>query len=287
MIRVGLSSWGDHDKLYPPGTPAKAKLAKYAEYFSVVEVDSSFYAVLGEANYRRWLEETPPGFTFVLKAYRGMTGHNRGKNPGFGGPGEMFQAYLDSIRPVVEAGRLKAVMFQFPPWFDCTPDNVRRLRAVRKWMGSLPLALEFRNQSWYAEDVREETLSFMRDEGWIHIICDEPQVGEGSVPAVLEPTDPELTIVRLHGRNAGGWLQGGAPNWREVRTLYRYSREELLEWRDNLTKLAAKNTKEICMIFNNNSGGDAAPNALEMMEILGLEAKGLPPQQIDLFGENL
>lgn len=283
MIRIGLAGWGDHDDLYPARTPAKDKLAWYAKYFNVVEVDSSFYAVLGEEVYRRWLAETPSDFTFIIKAYQGMTGHSRGKTP-FGGPGEMFQAYLDSIQPVVEAGRLKAVMFQFPPWFDCTAEHVRQLRAIRKWMGNLPLALEFRHQSWFTPANRERTLEFMRQEGWIHIVCDEPQIGQGSVPTVLEPTDPELTIVRMHGRNAAGWSQASAPNWREIRTLYRYSLEELQEWVDMLDQLLSKGTQEICMIFNNNSGGDAASNALDMMGLLGQSPRELPPHQIDLFG---
>lgn len=283
MIRIGLAGWGDHDDLYPARTPAKDKLAWYAKYFNVVEVDSSFYAVLGEEVYRRWLAETPSDFTFIIKAYQGMTGHSRGKTP-FGGPGEMFQAYLDSIHPVVESGRLKAVMFQFPPWFDCTAEHVRQLRAIRKWMGNLPLALEFRHQSWFTPANRERTLEFMRQEGWIHIVCDEPQIGQGSVPTVLEPTDPELTIVRMHGRNAAGWSQASAPNWREIRTLYRYSLEELQEWVDMLNQLLSKGTQEICMIFNNNSGGDAASNALDMMGLLGQSPRELPPHQIDLFG---
>lgn len=283
MIRIGLAGWGDHDDLYPARTPAKDKLAWYAKFFNVVEVDSSFYAVLGEEVYRRWLAETPSDFTFIIKAYQGMTGHSRGKTP-FGGPGEMFQAYLDSIHPVVESGRLKAVMFQFPPWFDCTAEHVRQLRAIRKWMGNLPLALEFRHQSWFTPANRERTLEFMRQEGWIHIVCDEPQIGQGSVPTVLEPTDPELTIVRMHGRNAAGWSQASAPNWREIRTLYRYSLEELQEWVDMLDQLLSKGTQEICMIFNNNSGGDAASNALDMMGLLGQSPRELPPLQIDLFG---
>jgi len=283
MIHIGLAGWGDHDDLYPARTPAKDKLAWYAKFFNVVEVDSSFYAVLGEEVYRRWLAETPSDFTFIIKAYQGMTGHSRGKTP-FGGPGEMFQAYLDSIHPVVESGRLKAVMFQFPPWFDCTAEHVRQLRAIRKWMGNLPLALEFRHQSWFTPANRERTLEFMRQEGWIHIVCDEPQIGQGSVPTVLEPTDPELTIVRMHGRNAAGWSQASAPNWREIRTLYRYSLEELQEWVDMLNQLLSKGTQEICMIFNNNSGGDAASNALDMMGLLGQSPRELPPHQIDLFG---
>lgn len=282
MIQIGLSGWGDHDDLYPPRLPARDKLSMYARYFSMVEVDSSFYAIQNRTVYERWLAETPKDFTFVMKAYQGMTGHMRGKSP-FATPGEMFQAYLDSVQPMVDAGRLKAVLFQFPPWFDCVPEHIRQLRAVRKWMGDLPLALEFRHQSWFASGTKERTLEFMREEGWIHVVCDEPQIGSGSVPTVLQPTSPILTLVRLHGRNAAGWSQGSSPRWRELRNLYRYSREELLEWQGQLQELLAKGTREICMVFNNNSGGDAAGNALEMREILGMPPRELPPRQMDLF----
>lgn len=283
MITVGLTGWGDHDALYPPRTPANQKLSLYARHFPVVEVDSSFYAVLKEDTYRRWISQTPDDFTFILKAYQGMTGHSRGRSP-FQDPGQMFDTYLKSIRPVVEAGRLEAVMFQFPPWFDCSPEHVRQLKAVKRRMGSLPLALEFRNQSWYSPAFREQTLAFMKEEGWIHIICDEPQAGEGSVPAVLEPTDPALTIVRLHGRNTSGWNQtGNDEEWRKVRYLYRYRDDELLEWKEKLALLEEKGAKRICMIFNNNSGGDAAPNAARMLELLGNTPVQLPPEQMDLF----
>ncbi|ANS76157.1 hypothetical protein AWM70_17490 [Paenibacillus yonginensis] len=282
MIRIGLGGWGDHDVLYPPRTPASQKLTVYARHFPVVEVDSSFYAVLAEATYQKWVEQTPPSFAFILKAYQGMTGHSRGNIP-FNDAGEMYDAYLKSISPVVKSGKLRAILFQFPPWFDCSPDHVRQLRAVRKRMGELPVALEFRHRSWFLGEYKERTLDFMREEGWIHIICDEPQAGEGSVPTVLESTDPELAIVRMHGRNTSAWNQSGAPNWREVRYLYHYSREELAEWAGKLEVLSAQGVKDICMIFNNNSGGDAAPNGRTMMELLGQQASELPPEQIDLF----
>lgn len=283
MITIGLTGWGDHSDLYPPGTPSKQKLALYARHYPIVEVDSSFYAILGKDTYLRWLSETPAHFRYILKAYQGMTGHTRGKSP-FGGPGEMFQAYLDSISPVVESGRLKAIMFQFPPWFDCTSEHVRQLRAIKKWMGELPLALEFRHQSWFSPINKDGTLSFMTEERWVHIVCDEPQVGQGSVPTVLHPTHPDLTIVRFHGRNVEGWSQGSAPNWREIRNLYRYSTAELNEWRDNIAVLQTHGAKEICIIFNNNSGGDAASNAKEMESILGMTPVDLPPRQLDIFG---
>jgi uncharacterized protein YecE (DUF72 family) len=143
------------------------------------------------------------------------------------------------------------------------------------------VAIEFRNRSWFAPEMMDKTLAFLEREGWIHCVCDEPQAGEGSVPLVPVATHPELTLVRFHGRNAAGWLDKG-PNHRAVRCLYRYSQEELLEWKERVAVLL-KGSRQVCLLFNNNSGGDAAPNAKEMMALLGLEYAGEAPGQLDLF----
>ncbi|CAG7652997.1 hypothetical protein PAESOLCIP111_06684 [Paenibacillus solanacearum] len=281
MIRIGLAGWGDHDDLYGKGLPARDKLKVYSRYFPIVEVDSSFYAIQAAAQFERWASDTPAGFGFIVKAYQGMTGHLRG-GPPFESTEAMFGAFRDSIAPLREAGKLKAVLFQYPPWFDCTRENVALVREARTLMGDVPVALEFRHQSWFAGEMRDKTLAFMRREGWIHSVCDEPQAGAGSVPTVLEATDPGLTIVRMHGRNVSGWNQGGAPNWREVRYLYRYNAEELLEWKQNAEKLL-ESTREVCIVFNNNSGGDAAGNAIELMQQLGMPTLEFAPKQLDLF----
>ncbi|MDF2723959.1 MAG: hypothetical protein K0Q59_3634 [Paenibacillus sp.] len=283
MISIGLAGWGDHDLIYAPGLRQQEKLKTYSRYFSIVEVDSSYYAILKEETYARWVAETSPRFSFVIKAFQGMTGQNR-VTYSEDDMATLFARFKQSISPVLQANRCKAVLLQYPPWFDCTREHVAELRKARRRMGEIPVALEFRHQSWFAEGMRDKTLSFMKSEQWIHSICDEPQVYPGSVPTVLEPTDERLTIIRFHGRNAAGWTSGGAPNWREVRYLYRYSHEELLEWKANLEALAGR-TGEIGVIFNNNSGGDAAANALQLMELLGAESKPLPPKQTDLFGD--
>ncbi|CAG7653247.1 DUF72 domain-containing protein [Paenibacillus allorhizosphaerae] len=281
MIRIGLAGWGDHDDLYEKGLPARDKLKVYSRYFSIVEVDSSFYAIQAAAQFERWVSDTPAQFGFIVKAYQGITGHLRGKNP-FESTEAMFAAFRESIVPVREAGKLKAVLFQYPPWFDCTRENVALIREAKELMGDVPVALEFRHQSWFAGEMRDKTLAFMRKEGWIHSVCDEPQAGIGSVPTVLETTDSNVTMVRMHGRNASGWNQGGGPNWREVRYLYRYSAEELLEWKRNAEKLL-ESTREVCIVFNNNSGGDAAANATELMKQLGMPTQAFAPKQLDLF----
>ncbi|AZN38633.1 DUF72 domain-containing protein [Paenibacillus albus] len=293
MIEIGLCGWGDHSELYRGAGAARNKLPAYAQWFRVVEVDSTFYAIQSSQTMAKWASETPDDFRFVIKAYQGMTGHSRGKgfHP-FESEAAMFQAFLDAIAPIREAGKLMAVLFQYPPWFNCTRANVDVLRSAKAQMGDVPCALEFRHQSWYTPEMREKTVAFTQREGWFHTVCDEPQAGDGSIPIVEAVTSEELTLVRLHGRNDSGWVSAGQPNWRDVRYLYRYNDAELSDWAERLHRLA-KQSRTVCVLFNNNSGGDAADNALQLMAMLHqLPPRGsfelAPPgdadaQQLELF----
>ncbi|GGF97330.1 UPF0759 protein YunF [Paenibacillus albidus] len=280
MIKIGLTGFGDHEELYGK-IKAQDRLPTYSGHFSIVEIDSSFYAVQPVKNYAKWVSQTPDGFEFIVKAYQGMTGHLRGKKNYFKTTDEMFQAFHTSIQPVREAGKLAMALFQFPPWFACTKENVELLRETKERMLDVPCALEFRNESWYNPEFRERTLQFMEREGWIHTVVDEPQAGSGSIPIVAVATSPERTYVRLHGRNVGGWHQSSHPDWRKLRYLYRYSTEELTEWKDRLLELE-KSCRELYVVFNNNSGGDATDNAKELQTLLGVDG-GLAPRQMDLF----
>jgi uncharacterized protein YecE (DUF72 family) len=280
MIKIGVTGWGDHDSLYPDGTPARDKLAVYSGHFPIVEVDSSFYAVQPAKNYEKWVAATPKDFSFVVKAYQGMTGHSRGKLP-FDSGKQMFDAFIQSIQPVITSGKLEMVLFQYLPWFDCKKENVQVLRYAKEMMGDIPVALEFRNQTWFSEEMKEKTLRFIDEEQWIHTVCDEPQAGSGSIPIVMHTTE-EKTLIRLHGRNVYGWNNSGQPNWREVRYLYRYNQAELLEWKERIQTLASE-TKNLTILFNNNSGGDAADNAKEMIDLLDIQYDFLAPRQLDLF----
>ncbi|MBO9597766.1 MAG: DUF72 domain-containing protein, partial [Cohnella sp.] len=101
-VIVGLAGWGDHNELYPPGTASKDRLAQYGEFFPVVEVDSSFYAIQPPERSARWAADTPPSFRFVVKAYQGMTGHLRGgqgRSP-YESADAMYAAFLESLQPI-------------------------------------------------------------------------------------------------------------------------------------------------------------------------------------------
>lgn len=279
MILIGLTGWGDHDSLYPSNLPPRDKLKEYAGYFPTVEVDASFYAIQPKLNSSKWVNDTPENFQFIVKAYQGMTGHQRGPIP-FENKKEMFAAFIDSLSPYQE--KLAMVLFQFPPWFDCKKENVDYLRWCKQEMGDIPCALEFRHQSWFTSEYIDKTIQFMKNENWIHSICDEPQAGSSSIPTVLEITSKEKVLVRFHGRNVHGWNKRTDQNWREVRYLYRYNQKELAEWALKLTQLHQQ-SKQVYALFNNNSGGDAADNAKQMIDLLSIEYEGLAPRQLGLF----
>ncbi|WP_077356657.1 DUF72 domain-containing protein [Virgibacillus halodenitrificans] len=283
MIYIGVTGWGDHHSLYPPDLKSKDKLAEYSSHFPVVEVDTSFYAIQPIRNAEKWVKQTPENFRFVVKAYQGMTGHQRGDIP-FETKEDMFKAYLESLVPYQNAGKLAMVLFQFPPWFDCRKENVNYLRYCKQRMGDIPIALEFRNQSWFSDEFRQSTLDFMEKEGWIHSIADEPQAGDRSIPIVPVVTNSNKTLVRMHGRNVHGWNKpkNADTNWRDVRYLYMYNQEELLEWKQRIEKLTQE-SEDIIILFNNNSGGDAAGNAKEFQGLMDIQYEGLAPRQLDLF----
>lgn len=281
-IRIGLTGWGDHHSLYETPAEAKNKLHTYAGYFPIVELDASFYAIPAKETVEKWIADTPESFQFVVKAYQGITGHQRGEIP-YASKKEMFAAFNAAFKPMQEAGKLGAVLCQFPPWFTVKKENVDYLRAVREQLAAFDPALEFRHQSWFVDEFRAKTLDYMKKDRWIHSICDEPQAGEKSVPFVPVVTDENKTVVRFHGRNIAGWNSpANGEEWRDVRYLYDYSASELKKRSSDLAALAQE-SQTLYVLFNNNSGGHAAGDAQQMINQLGLKYTGLAPKQIDLF----
>ena len=283
MIRIGLTGWGDHPDLYAPTSKAKHKLIDYTAHFPIVELDSTFYAIQPERNMQKWIDETPASFQFVVKAYQGITGHQREQLP-FENKEDMYQAFEWSLRPLEKAGKLAMLLIQFPPWFDCRRENVQNIRDICKRFAAFDIAIEFRHQSWYTKQFRKKTLAFLRELNVIHSVCDEPQAGDGSIPLVPISTHPNKVLLRLHGRNFHGWrnLTGDVKAWRKVRYLYNYNEEELAEIEDAV-KILQVSTKNVYVIFNNNSGKHAAQNAKQFQSRLGITYRDLAPKQLGLF----
>lgn len=281
-IFVGVTGWGDHDSLYDHTVKPGDKLLAYASHFPIVEIDSSFYAIQSQKNYEKWNKQTPENFGFIVKAYQGMTLHERSEKRDEYSLEDTFNAFLDSIDPIRKANKVKMILFQFPPWFDCTKQNVNYIRWCRERYPNETLAVEFRHNSWFTEQMQPHTIKFLEEEKLINSICDEPQIGKGCIPIVPSVTHPDYSLIRFHGRNRAGWVNNGQADWRAVRYNYRYNETELKEWVNIIQQLKAE-TNQLHILFNNNSAGDAVPNAKQLIEMLGLEFDTLGPQQMELF----
>lgn len=277
MIEMGLVGWNGHETLY---INKQDQLTAYCSHFPLVEIDTSFYGIPKESTIKQWVEQTPKNFMFVLKAFQGMTKHKEWSDF-YQTEEEMFEAYKQMLTGLLEAGKLKSILFQFPPFFPCTVENVAYLKFIRKQLPKLPIAVEFRNPTWYQPAYQEKMFQLLTELQLSHVIVDQPQTPGNSVPLVPRVTLPQYTIVRLHGRNFEGWGQGKTPNWRATRTLYRYQPEEIAELAQ-LAKELSVECEDVIFIFNNNSGGDAAPNAKQLQESLGIQFEGLAPRQLGL-----
>lgn len=281
MIYIGLTGWGDHPSLYNTATPSRDKLFDYSGHFPIVEVDTSFYAIPSKINIEKWCNETPDDFQFVLKAYQGMTGHLRDELP-YESKNDMFTAFIESAKVFKKAGKLGMVLVQFPPWFDCNVKNINYVLYIKQQLEELPIAIEFRNQTWYAENMKDKTLDFLKENNLIHTVCDEPQAGVGSVPLISEST-AEKVLLRIHGRNIHGWRNiGNTEDWRKVRFLYDYNHDEL-RGLANIVLQLQQQCKDVYVLFNNNSGHHAAKNAKQLQQLLNIDFTGLSPKQLNLF----
>ncbi|CAM2912803.1 DUF72 domain-containing protein [Levilactobacillus brevis] len=281
MITIGLTTWKEHPALIG-GEERPVTLTEYAGRLPVVELDTPFYGIPRQSTVANWQAAVPDGFQYILKANQVMTRHDRQHPLDEAGITAAFDQFIMAIQPMVTAGKLMTVLFQFPPFFNRTTANIQYLRDVRLKMGKLPVAVEFRSPSWFeTPGMTADVMAYLQSLKLTNVTTDEPHNLNDGIPLVETVTTPELAVVRLHGRNAQGWFNQGA-DWRKTRTLYRYSEPELQDIAV-LVKRVAQHAQQVCVIFNNNSAKDAAPNALRLQEILGLHWQNLAPQQLDLF----
>ncbi|ARN91872.1 hypothetical protein AZI11_02575 [Levilactobacillus brevis] len=281
MITIGLTTWKEHPALIG-GEERPVTLTEYAGRLPVVELDTPFYGIPRQSTVANWQAAVPDGFQYILKANQVMTRHDRQHPLDEAGITAAFDQFIMAIQPMVTAGKLMTVLFQFPPFFNRTTANIQYLRDVRLKMGKLPVAVEFRSPSWFeTPGMTADVMAYLQSLKLTNVTTDEPHNLNDGIPLVETVTTPELAVVRLHGRNAQGWFNQGA-DWRKTRTLYRYSEPELQDIAA-LVKRVAQHAQQVCVIFNNNSAKDAAPNALRLQEILGLHWQNLAPQQLDLF----
>ncbi len=281
-ILVGTASWTDHEPFYPSEYNKAAmksqRISFYARYFPVVEVDSTFYALQPARNFQLWAERTPDTFVFDVKAYGELTWHHRDEN-GTPNPPEAdtFAKFSEMLDPIRQAGKLGAILFQFPPWFKDSEENREYLGSLRDFLPNDTLTIEFRNRSWLEGRALDETRALLKDSQLAYTIVDEPQLGSGSVPPVVMVTDPHFSMFRFHGRNARMWY-GRNLNSSRNRFDYLYTIDELAPWAEKIAKVAGELTgSQVHAITNNNATTKVSPTR-------GVDAKLFPEGDPELRG---
>lgn len=253
-IHIGTSGYSYDDwigRFYPEGTSRQDFLSLYAREFSAVELNFSYYQQPNPRTLERMVAVTPPGFTFALKAHRSMT-HEIGESWE-----QDIRVFRAGITPLAEAGRLSAVLLQFPYSFGYTPESRSRLASLCEKLEGLPLAVEFRKSEWLKEQVFEG----LRRRGAALVSVDEPDL-----PRLLRPsteTSGRMGYVRFHGRNRDAWWTGDNAS----RYNYLYNRDELEEWVQRI-RLILEKVPMLLLFFNNHWRGNAAQNAREMRLLL-------------------
>jgi uncharacterized protein YecE (DUF72 family) len=293
-ILVGTASWTDPTlircgRFYPPDvTTPEARLRYYAERFSIVEVDSSYYALPSVRNAELWAERTPADFVFNIKVFRFFTHHQtqvkvlpanvraslameQSENLYYQDApreikDELWRQFELSLEPLVKAGKLGALLFQFPKWFIVRRSSFEHLREIRERLADYMVAVEFRHESWFSERNRATTLQFERELRFCNVVVDEPQGLPGSIPSVWEVTHPDLAIFRLHGRNAATWNLKGLKSASE-RFNYDYSQQELASFVPSI-KALAREAGQVHVIMNNNLEDQGVRNARTLIELL-------------------
>ena len=297
-VRIGTCSWADEaltKHWYPKQVPAKERLPYYAERFSTVEVDSTYYRVPERSMVQGWADRTPEDFVMHVKAFGLMTRHpvrleqlppdlregmpvdERGRvdRPPRELRAEVFRQFLGALEPLREAGKLGGILFQLPPYIVWKKSSLDYLEWARDQLGSDAMLVEPRHRSWFEEDVRSDLLRFLEEHGMAWVVVDAPKVDAKNVPDTLVAVTTPMAYVRFHGRNAETWnVRGGSA---AERFDHLYDEDELREWVGPLRELsnAAENAYAF---FNNNNqtnGVAQAPAGAMLLKKL-LEEENVP-----------
>ena len=192
-ILIGTSSWTDPTLVkeghwYPPeAKSAKARLEFYASRFPLVEVDSTYYFPPSEKNSVLWIERTPatsrstsrrtrcsrttpPAPSRSTRTSRPSSPRRRSRSAASTATqlpdevvDEVWQRFRDALMPLHSAGKLGAVLFQFPQWFVISKKNKAYIEECAARLPDFRVAVEFRHKSWMEERNVEETLGFLSE----------------------------------------------------------------------------------------------------------------------------
>ena len=279
-LRIGTSGWnyptgrGTWNGIFYPPSRGRAKgfdeLSFYAEHFNTVEVNSTFYGQPRADVTRKWAERTPAGFDFSVKLYRKFTHPKMVEHE----PANPFDLddFKRGIDPLASAGKLGALLVQFPPSFKSDPASLDYLQWLLHAFAGYGLAVELRHSSW--SDALGDTLRLLNTYGAALVQIDEPQF-RFSIAQNQLPNIEGVYYVRLHGRNAEQWWQHEKS---EDRYNYLYSASEVTEFVETVDAARAI-VKKAYLYANNHFSAKSVANAAMIKQQLGEPVEGEYPEE--------
>jgi uncharacterized protein YecE (DUF72 family) len=290
-VRFGTTSWADRSLVqagtfYPRRTmTARERLAFYAEKFSLALVTTTFRFPPTPDLAARWAERTPPGFVFDIRVWSLLTGAPTlpdslwpDLQPALPAryrdarrlyrrhlPDEVVEEcwdrFLHGLEPLRRAGRLGALVLQYPGWWGPKPEAWTELAQAGRRLAGYRVAVEFRNPRWVAGDPdgrHEPQLDWLEQHGLAYVCVDGPGEGPSARTAMVAAT-ADLSMVRFIGRRSAPGEPWTSP--------WRYQEDELADWVPPLRELAAC-SREVHVVMDNGCGVDAVDNALSLARLL-------------------
>jgi uncharacterized protein YecE (DUF72 family) len=287
-VRVGTSGWsyptgkGTWNGIFYPEKASRGKktggfddLAFYAEHFDTVEVNSSFYRVPAPETAKGWAARTPKDFEFSLKLYQKFTHPEMFLKATGKDPADLDRTDVDAFRAAIEplaaAGKLGALLAQFPASFKNEPASRGYLEWLLEAFRDYPIAVELRHRSFSDDPV--ETLRLLGEHDAALVQIDEPKF-RFSIRQNLLANVKTFYYMRLHGRNAEQWWKHEKS---EDRYNYLYSAAEL----DPIVEAADEASREVKKTYlyaNNHFSAKSVANAATIKAKLGQKLDGAYPE---------
>jgi uncharacterized protein YecE (DUF72 family) len=296
-ILIGTSSWADPgfvEEWYPPGMAPRDRLSWYADRFDYVEVNSSFYAIPEQPTVARWAEATPGGFVFDYKLHKALSRHSA--EPQSLPPDlrdgldltprgrvrltrdledALLERTCEAVAPLEQAGKLGAFLLQLTPAFSPDKHQLDELAPLVERLAPRPVAIEFRHRGWVHPDRVEATLGWLSEHAAAFVAVDAPkEVHVPIMPDIDAVTRDDLAYIRMHGRNADGYMRGKSV---AERFGWEYAEGELREIGQRVEGMAEQ-AAAVHVAFNNNRGADAPGAARRFRQMMGQDPGPAPDE---------
>lgn len=259
-VRIGPAGWSYPDwagLVYPKPKPRGfSEIEFLAQYFDTIEINTSFYHPLRPEHCRQWITKVSgnPRFLFTAKLWKRFTHQN---SPGL----EEERQVRAGFEVLRDAGKLGAILLQFPFSFHRDSENTAYLDSLLKRFADFPLVVEVCHASW--NEVGFYAMLYARDVGFCNI--DQPLIGRSLKPT--EHATASIGYVRLHGRRYDRWFSDDPELPRSERYNYLYNEKELEPWTKRIDVVASR-TKNTFVLTNNHYLGKSVVNALQLISLL-------------------